>query len=329
MEFVNPFFLILLLLLPVYGGWLWLRRDKRYAAMRFSSLQGVLRQPSWRASLRKVSLPLFRAAALCCLIIALSRPQRVLQEQDIKADGIDIVLSIDLSSSMLAQDFRPDRLKASQKVAKEFVERREFDRIGLVVFSGEAFTQCPLTTDHEVVNHFLEQLQCGQLEDGTAIGMGLATAVNRLKDSQAKSKVIILLTDGVNNAGYIEPNTAAELAKEFNIKIYTIGVGSTGQAYAPIGRRGDGDYVFGFVPVEIDENLMIQIAQQTGGRYFRATNEQSLQKIYAEIDQLEKTEMDVTAIQRHVDLYPTWLKWALLCLLLEWLVRYALLRSLP
>ncbi len=328
MEFLNPFFLIFLILLPLFGVWRLLNRDKRYVALQFSSLQGVLREPSWRSSLRVWLLPLLRGLGLVCLVLALARPQRSLQAQDIKAEGIDIVLSLDLSSSMLAQDFRPDRLKASQKVAIDFVERREFDRIGLVVFSGEAFTQCPLTTDHEVVNHFLEQLQCGQLEDGTAIGMGLATAVNRLKDSKAKSKIVILLTDGVNNAGYIEPNTAAQLAKEFGIKVYTIGVGSTGQAYAPIGRRGDGEYVFGFVPVEIDENLMMQIAQQTGGRYFRATDEKSLQKIYSEIDQLEKTEMDVTTIQRHLDLYPFWLKCALVLLLLEWLLRFTLLRSL-
>jgi Ca-activated chloride channel family protein len=297
--------------------------------MPFSNLQGVVRQSSWRTNLRIWLVPILRGLALLCLTVSLARPQRTLQEQDIKADGIDIILSMDLSSSMLAQDFRPDRLKASQKVAADFVEHREFDRIGLVVFSGEAFTQCPLTSDHEVLNHFLAQLQCGQLEDGTAIGMGLATAVNRLKDSKAKSKIIILLTDGVNNAGYIEPNTAAQLAKEFGIKVYTIGVGNAGQAYAPIGRRSDGEYVFGYVPVEIDENLMIQIAQQTGGRYFRATDEHSLQKIYTEIDQLEKTEMDVTSLQRHLDLYGIWLYWSLAFLLSEFILRYTLLRSIP
>jgi Ca-activated chloride channel homolog len=289
---------------------------------------GVLLQPSWRSNLRSWLLPVLRGLALSAIIIALARPQQTLQEQDIKADGIDIIMALDLSSSMLAQDFRPDRLRSSQKVAAEFVEHREFDRIGLIVFAAEAFTQCPLTADHEVLNHFLERLQCGQLDDGTAIGMGLATAVNRLKDSQAKSKIIILLTDGVNNAGYIEPNTAAQLAKEFGIKVYTIGVGTTGQAYAPVGRRADGDYVFGFVPVEIDENLLIQIAQQTGGRYFRATDERSLQKIYTEIDQLEKTEMDVTTIQRHLDLYPVWLRWACILLIIEFLLRYTLLRNI-
>ena len=297
--------------------------------LRFSTLQGVVDVVAWRGVLRDWLLPLLRGGAAVCLVVALAQPERSMQEQDIRAEGIDIVLSLDLSSSMLAQDFKPDRLEASKLVAQDFVQHREYDRIGLVAFSGEAFTQCPLTSDHEVVNHFLGNLQCGQLEDGTAIGMGLATAVNRLKDSEAKSKVIILLTDGVNNAGYIAPITAAALAKEFGIKVYTIGVGNTGQAYAPIGRRADGEYVFGFVPVEIDETLLLQVAQQTGGRYFRATDEKSLEKIYAEIDRLEKTEMDATIVQRHVSLFRFWLGWAAVLLAMELLLRWTVLRSLP
>jgi Ca-activated chloride channel family protein len=292
-------------------------------------LQSIVSEPSWRGLLRAWLPLLLRSLALFCIAIALARPQKTLSEQEIKADGIDIMLSMDISSSMLARDFSPDRLTASKSVAKDFVLRREFDRIGLVVFSGEAFTQCPLTIDHEILNHFLDNLRCGFLEDGTAIGMGLATAVNRIKDSKAKSKVIILLTDGVNNSGYVQPNVAAELAKTFGIKVYTIGIGSIGRAFAPIGRRGDGDYIFSYVPVEIDEALLLQIAQQTGGRYFRAKDEKSLQKIYAEIDRLEKTEMDVTSIQRDIDLFPTWLAFAFCFLLLELGLKWTILRSLP
>lgn len=329
LELVNPSFLLLFPLLLGYGVWLYMRRENRYTPLRFSTLQGVKNIISWRGIAYDFGLPLLRIIAFGCLIIALSRPQRSLSEQEIKAEGIDIMMAIDLSSSMLAQDFKPDRLEASKTVAQDFVRRREFDRIGVVVFSGEAYTQCPLTSDHEVVNHFLANLRCGQIEDGTAIGMGLATAVNRIKDSKAKSKVVILLTDGVNNAGYVQPLNAANIAKAFGVKVYTIGVGSKTEAYAPIGRRGDGEYVFGFVPVEIDEKLMIQIAQLTSGRYFRATDEKSLLSIYTEINSLEKTEMDVTAVQRHTDLYLDWLKWAILLLLFEAVLRMTLLRTLP
>jgi Ca-activated chloride channel homolog len=328
-SFLHPWFLLLVPLLFGFGAWLLAKRKKRYPTVRISTLQAVINEPSWKAVLRQWLLPALRGLGLFCLIVALARPQETFKEQDIKADGIDIMLSLDVSSSMLARDFTPDRLTASKVVAKDFIARREFDRIGLVVFSGEAFTQCPLTSDHDILDHFLDNLRCGQLEDGTAIGMGLATAVNRIKDSKAKSKVIILLTDGVNNSGYVQPDVAAELAQTFGIKVYTIGVGSTGRAFAPIGRRGDGDYIFSYIQVEIDEALLLQIAQKTGGRYFRATDEKSLQKIYAEIDELEKTAMDVTAIQRDVDTFPVWLRWAALFLMLELALRWTILRSLP
>jgi Ca-activated chloride channel homolog len=292
-------------------------------------LEAMVGEPSWKGSLRQFLLPFLRGLAIVCAVIALARPQQSLREEDIKADGIDIILAMDVSSSMLAQDFKPDRLAASKEVAKNFVGRREFDRIGLVIFSAEAFTQCPLTTDHDMLNNFLDNINCCLLEDGTAIGMGLATAANRLKDSQAKSKVVILLTDGVNNSGYVPPTTAAELAKTLGVKVYTIGVGNSGQAYTPVRRRGDCDYIFGFAPVEIDENLLIQIAQTTGGRYFRAKDEKSLEKVYAEIDRLEKTELDITAIKRDVDVFHTWLKWAIALLLIEIILRWTLLRALP
>jgi len=230
---------------------------------------------------------------------------------------------------MLAQDFKPDRLEVSKRVASEFVDKRQYDRVGLVVFAGESFTQCPITTDHRVVKDFMSNLSCGLLEDGTAIGMGLASAVNRLKTSEAKSKVVILLTDGVNNAGYIKPNTAADIAKEFDVKVYTIGVGSMGQALSPVSRRSDGRYIFGMARVEIDETLLREIAQMTGGRYYRATTEQSLEAIYAEIDQLEKTEIDVTVFKRYSEEFGRFMIWGMGFLLLELVLRFTVLKTLP
>lgn len=272
---------------------------------------------------------IFWAGGLILLILALARPQRTLQEEEVKAEGIDITLVMDLSSSMLAKDFQPDRLEASKAVAIEFVDKRPYDRFGLVVFSGESYTMSPLTMDHQVIQELLSGLQCGLLDDGTAIGMGLASAVNRLKESKAKSKVIILLTDGVNNRGYIQPMQAAEIAKQFNIKVYTIGVGTAGEALTPVSRRSDGQYVFGYANVEIDENLLKQIAGETGGEYFRALNETGLRSIYDEIDQLEKTEMEVTVFKRYKDLYRS-LAWAGLALLLiEFLLGNTLLKTLP
>jgi len=259
----------------------------------------------------------------------MARPQLTLQEEEITADGVDIMMVMDLSSSMLAQDFKPDRLEVSKRVAADFVSKREHDRIGLSVFSGEAFTQCPLTTDHRVVKEFLADLRCGLLEDGTAIGMGLATAVNRLKESESKSKVVILLTDGVNNAGYIQPITASEIAREFDVKVYTIGVGSTGDALTPVSRRSDGKYIFGLARVEIDEELLAQIADMTGGKYFRATSAESLERIYAEIDQLEKTEIEVTTIKRYSEEFHHFALWGLILLVLELFLRYTVFKTIP
>lgn len=259
----------------------------------------------------------------------MARPQRVLKEEEIVAEGIDISLAMDLSSSMLAQDFQPNRLEVSKRVAADFVGQRQYDRIGLVVFAGEAFTQCPLTTDHLVLNEFLSKLECGILEDGTAIGMGLATAVNRLKESETKSKVVILLTDGVNNTGYQSPMLAAKIAKEYGIKVYTIGVGSIGETRAPVSRRSDGKYVLGLVRVEIDEALLQQIAEMTGGRYYRAVDEQSLEQIYASIDQLEKTKIEVTSFKRYSEEYYHFAFWGIVFLLFEVILRYTILRAIP
>jgi len=327
-QFVHPGFFWLLLALPLLGWWYRRQYRRRYATIRMPSLGSVEGLTTWRSRLRP-ALPLLRLLAVVCLIIALARPQRILREEEIKAEGIDIMLAMDLSSSMLARDFEPDRLEVCKRVASDFVDKRNYDRLGLVVFAGEAFTQTPLTTDHAVVKEFLSNLECGILEDGTAIGMGLATAVNRLKDSPSASKVVILLTDGVNNAGYIKPVTAAEIAQEFGIKVYTIGVGTNGDALTPVSRRSDGRYIFGLARVEIDEDLLEEIAGMTGGKYFRALSAEGLEAIYQEIDSLEKTEIDVTVLKRYSEEFYWLAGLALLFVCLEVLLRYTLLRTIP
>lgn len=327
-SFLNPEFFGLLLLLPTIGVWYSFKRKQHYPTLKMPNLESLSDLSSWRGKLRGI-LPILRALAFIMLVIAIARPQKTLKEEDIKAEGIDIFLVMDLSSSMLAQDFKPDRLEASKRVAADFVDKREFDRVGLAVFAGEAFTQCPLTTDHRVINEFLGSLQCGILEDGTAIGMGLATAVNRIKESGAESKIVILLTDGVNNAGYVKPITAAEIAREFGVKVYTIGVGSTGKAMAPVSKRADGRYIFGPTRVEIDEELLTKIAEMTGGKYFRATNEAGLERIYAEIDKLEKTEIEVTSLKRYSEEFYGFALMGLIFLVLEILLRYTVFRTIP
>ena len=327
-QFVNPEFFLLLLLLPLIGYWYLRRRSRHYAALRMPSLDSIRGMRSWRGRLR-TALPILRALAFVALVVAMARPQEVLKEEEVDAEGIDIMLAIDLSSSMLAQDFKPDRLEVSKRVAAEFIDKRRYDRIGLAVFAGEAFTQCPLTTDHRVLKNFLEQLACGTLDDGTAIGMGLATAVHHLEESEAKSKVVILLTDGVNNAGYINPLMAAQIAQKVGVKVYTIGVGSTGDALTPVSRRSDGRYIFGLARVEIDEALLKDIANMTEGEYFRSTSAESLERIYNKIDQLEKTKIEVTVLKRYNEAFHPFVFWGLLVLLLEALLRYTVLRTIP
>lgn len=319
LVFQDPEWFLLILLLPLWWFWFLKYSIKRQTHLKFSGDTQFLTSKSWKFLLLK-SRPYLRTAGLLTLIVAMARPQWALQEEEINAEGIDIVLTMDLSSSMLAQDFTPDRLEVSKKVATDFVSKRKYDRLALVVFAGEAFTMCPLTTDHNVVKGFLSQLNAGQLKDGTAIGMGLATAVNRLKESESKSKVVILLTDGVNNEGYIKPLTAAEIAREFGIKVYTIGVGSTGDALTPISRRNDGRYVFGLARVEIDEELLKEISTMTGGLYYRATNEEVLQQVYTEIDQLEKTKMEITTIKRFEDQFKLWAGLSLFLFVFEILI---------
>jgi Ca-activated chloride channel family protein len=327
-AFADPWVLGLLAVLPLL--WWYYRRTsaERYPNLRLPSLHGLDATAGWRARLRG-TLPYLRLLALAALIIALARPQLQLQEEEIKAEGIDIVLAIDLSSSMLAQDFEPNRLAVSKQVAQNFVDNRPYDRIGIVVFAGEAFTQSPLTTDKDVIKQFLANLEAGNLQDGTAIGSGLSTAVNRLKDSEAESKVIILLTDGVNNFGYHSPETAAQLAETFGIRVYTIGVGSTGEALTPVSRRSDGQYIFGFAKVEIDEALLRSIAELTQGRYFRATSAEELQQIYGYIDELETTEIETTVIKRESEEFHPFLLFGLVLLVAEMLLRYTVLRAIP
>ena len=315
-EFVSPQALLLLLLIPLAAFWYWYRLQKQQSYISISTTAPLTGNSSWRARFFPF-LPILRALAFAAMVFALARPQLSLKEEDIKAEGIDIILVMDISSSMLAQDFQPDRLQVSKEVAKEFIDKREYDRIGLVVFAGESFTQCPLTTDHRVVKEFLDGLQCGMLEDGTAIGMGLASAVNRMKESEAKSKVVILLTDGVNNSGYIKPITAAEIAQQLETKVYTIGVGSTGDALTPVSRRSDGRYIFGLARVEIDEALLDEIAKMTGGRYFRATDAVGLGEIFTTIDELETSEIESRVRTMYTELFPYPLGAALGLLLLE------------
>lgn len=327
-TFAHPWVFLLLLLGPLIYWWYRRQVGRRYPQLRMSSLSALEGIQSWRARLRNI-LPGLRALALLLLVVALARPQLTLKEESVKAEGIDILLAMDLSSSMLAQDFSPNRLEVSKQVAIDFVNKRSFDRMGLVAFAGEAFTQCPLTTDHSVVKTFLAGLACGALDDGTAIGMGLATAVNRLKDSEAESKVVILLTDGVNNTGYQSPELAAQIAREFGVKVYTIGVGTEGQALTPVSRDRNGRYRYDIAKVEIDEALLQEIAQMTDGRYFRATSAEGLQEIYDLIDQLEKTEIETTVIKRYSEEFGQFAFLALLLLVLEVLLRYTVLRAIP
>ncbi len=326
-DFLNPLWMLLLILPITWMVFKYWRRPTVEAPLTMSHLGSVGETSSWRAKLHWLP-DLLRFLALSSFILAMARPQLTLSEETIKAEGIDIMLAIDLSSSMLAKDFNPDRLTVSKQVAIEFVEKRPYDRVGLAVFAGEAFTQCPLTTDHLILTDFLENIEVGTLNDGTAIGMGLATAINRIKDSKAISKVVILLTDGVNNSGYIDPVTAAQIAKEYNVKVYTIGVGSEGRALTPVNRRANGEYFFSMARVQIDEQLLTEISNLTGGKYYRAIDRASLERIYDEINLLEKTEMEVNVIKRYTEKFRFFLLLGLFLLFLELILSNTLLKIL-
>ena len=308
--------------------WVWLRNRVFFAEMRVPTIAGFPKELSIRARINQWLPITRRLLTFLSLVIALARPQLIYKEEEVDAEGIDIIISMDLSSSMLSEDFKPNRLNVSQQLAADFVSGRTHDRIGLTAFAAESFTKCPLTTDHRVIKQFLQELACGTLNDGTAIGMGLASSVKALSDSQAKSKVIILLTDGENNAGYIQPLTAVEMAKTYNIKVYTIGVGSTTEARTPIDRFSDGTYDFGYRLVKIDENLLQEISEKTSGKYFRATDANSLKKVYNEIDQLEKTKMEIAIVERQSDEFFSFILFAIIFLSLEILLRYTILRTI-
>jgi len=326
-KFQDEWIFWFLLLIPAMGVYDWISAGRRHPKIKLSSYSQLDKS---KFSNILVRIPfLLRAAGIALLIIALARPQSELSWKDVTTEGIDIIISMDISVSMLARDFDPNRLESSKEVAEKFINERPNDRMGLVVYEGESFTQCPLTTDHKVLIDLLKDIKPGMVEGGTAIGMGLATSVNRLRESEAKSKVIILLTDGDNNAGSIAPETAAEIAKEYGVRVYTIGVGSRGKALSPIGIYPDGRYRFEYTDVKINDESLKEIAEMTGGRYFRATDGAALANIYQEIDRLEKTKINVTEHSRHAEEF-FWIAVVGTCLLFgEFFFRSLILQTLP
>lgn len=320
-TFAHPWLLLGLLIVPLMIAWWILRYRKQEAAVQHSTALSDLPTPTLRVRLRWLPYAC-RVLAVAAMIVALARPQSHLNREEITVDGIDVVLAMDISGSMLAEDFKPNRLEAAKKVAADFIQGRTSDRVSLVVFAGQAFTQVPLTIDHQVLLQQLGALKSGVVRDGTALGDGLATAINRVKDSDAKSKVVILLTDGVNNQGSVDPLSAAEIAALYGIRLYTIGIGSRGKAPYPF-RDQFGRIHYQNIDVEIDEPLMQQMAAQTPeGRYFRATDKRALQDIFSQIDQMEKSKIDVTQYAQTRDEHAPLLWLALAMLLAEALVRF-------
>lgn len=327
-EFLNKQWFWLFLLLPLAILWYVLKHKRQTAELKISSLKGFKVTNTWLPKFKHLLFAL-RLIALALLIMALARPQTVDVSSKTKTTrGIDIVMAIDVSASMLAKDLSPNRLEALKEVAAEFIKGRPNDRIGLVEYAGESYTKTPITSDKAIVLRSLKSIKYNTIiEGGTAIGMGLATSVNRLKDSKASSKVIILLTDGVNNSGFIDPKTASELAVEYGIKTYTIGLGTNGMALSPIGILPNGQFQYGRAQVEIDEELLKEIADVTGGKYFRATNNKKLEEIYNEINKLEKTEIEEFKFYNYEEKYRPLVLLAGLFLLLELLLRYTVFRS--
>lgn len=326
-SFANPEFLWMLVIIPILCVWYWYRHHTIKPAITFSTTKPFM---GFRKSLRLrlyPSLFVIRMLILAIAIIAFARPQSSSSRQDLSIEGIDIVMALDISGSMLAEDFKPNRLEAAKKVGMEFIESRPNDRIGLVVFSGESFTQCPLTSDHSVIKNLYSAIKSGIIDDGTALGDGLATAISRLKESKAISKVIILLTDGVNNAGFIDPLTAAEIAKTFGIRVYTIGVGKNGLAPYPFETPFGKQYQN--VPVEIDEALLKNIAQSTKAQYFRAKNKTELEEIYKQIDKMEKSKIDVLEYRKKSELFFPLVLLTFLLLVIEIILKNTIYKSIP
>ncbi len=327
LHFADPEYLWLLLLILAAIAWYWYKLRHYSVPMQLSSTEVFKLAPiGWKHYTRHGLFGL-RMLAVGLLILALARPQTNMNRQDISVEGIDIMLATDISSTMLAEDLRPNRLEAAKEVAVEFISSRPDDRIGLVVFSGESFTQCPLTTNHALLINLYKDINFGMIDDGTAIGDGLATAVNRLKESKTRSKVIILLTDGINNMGSIDPQSAAEIAELYGIRIYTIGVGTMGTALFPVRTQFGMQYQR--MEVKIDEALLQKISALTNGKYFRATNRQKLQEVYKEIDRLEKSKIDVTEFNRKKEEFLPFVILALILMSLEFVLRFAVLKLVP
>jgi Ca-activated chloride channel family protein len=325
-TFENPSWFWLLLSIPFAVFWYWKKRDQQNASIKMSSTQGF--KKSTLAKLRPL-LFILKILALVLLTIAMARPRTVDVTTKVKkTEGIDIIMAVDISASMLARDLEPNRLEALKKVAINFIEGRPNDRIGLVIYAGESYTKTPLTSDKSIIFNAINDLEYSQnIEGGTAIGMGLATSVNKLKDSKAESKVIILLTDGENNAGFIDPKTATQLATEYDIKTYTIGVGSNGMALSPVGIKANGQFEYKNIEVKIDEALLKIIAESNGGKYFRATDNQKFEAIYEEIDALEKTEIEEFKFYNYDEKYRIFLILAGTLLFIEFLLKHTLFRS--
>jgi Ca-activated chloride channel family protein len=326
-HFANPEFLWLLVSIPLLVVWYILKYKQSLVPLKVSTVTGFKRtQPGFRVKFHHTPF-LLRIVAIMLFIVALARPQSSSSSREIETEGIDIVIALDISGSMLAEDFKPNRLEAAKKITEKFIDSRVNDRIGLVIFSAKSFTQCPITIDHTVLKNLLKEIKSGLIEDGTAIGMGLATAVDRLKDSKARSRVIILLTDGINNTGIISPLTAAELAKNFGIRVYTIGVGTIGKAPYPFQTPFGIQYMN--VDVEIDEPLLKQIAAETGGKYFRATNNRALETIYNEIDTMEKTKIKQTVYTTFTDLFFPFVLVGSILFVAELLLKLLVFRKIP
>ena len=337
-RFANPEWLWLLVLVPIVALYYLWRRRKYYVELKLPSLDfadqpdsfgrvGAVKTP--RTKLRWL-VPASRALAFVILVLALARPQQETHREHVEGEGIDIILAIDVSSSMLVDDFKPNRLMVSKGVASRFIDKRKFDRIGLTAFAGKAMTQCPVTTDHYALKRFLHGLECGIVEDGTAIGLGLATAVNRLKESTAKSKIIILLTDGINTVKRMDPITAARLAKAFGIKVYTIGMGKLKEVNAENALRHKSSELVEYVSLmRVDERLLKQIASMTGGRYFSASEETNLEKVYDEIDELEKSSYNLTTFRRYKDYYFAFIFVGIFFLISEMILGHIILSTIP
>ena len=327
MIFDKPWCLLLLLLLIPAIVWYIMKQKSAQAAMNVSSTEAFDKMPrTYKVYLRHIAFAL-RLITIAAIIIVIARPMTKDSWQRSSTEGVDVVVALDISGSMLSRDFSPNRLEAAKMVAAQFIAGREYDNIGLVIFAGEGFTMCPMTTDHAVLLNMLKDVDCGMLVDGTAVGDGLATAVNRIKEGPAKSKTIILLTDGTNNAGIVDPITAAEIARSYGVRIYTIGVGTMGNAPSPVMTPYGIQYRS--MPVQIDEDKLRQIASIGDGQYFRATDENVLKNVFAEIDRMEKTKLSVQQFSRREEAYMPWAILAMLCLAIELLLRNTLLRHIP